>query len=146
MTRFGRGRSRDCADGRRIGGDAGRRAVWTAPPVFPSGADLLLPPRDRDLTLAWRVLGAVVVVACCALVLWVLHPSLLLRDTTPNGGDLGAHVWFPAFLRDHLLPDWRVAGWSNDWFGGFPAGQFYFPVPALVTVRPRHRSCRTTSR
>ena len=108
--------------------------VWTAPAVFPSGADLLVPPHDRDLTLAWRVLGIVVVLACCALVFWVLHPNLLLRDTTPNGGDLGAHVWFPAYLRDHLLPDWRVAGWSNDWFGGFPAGQFYFPVPALVTV------------
>src|SRR3954468_22689370 len=108
--------------------------AWVAPAAFPTGADLALPPADRDLTLAWRVLGAVVVVGCCALVLWVLHPGLLLRDTTPNGGDLGAHVWFPAFLRDHLLPDWRVAGWSNDWFGGFPAGQFYFPVPAIVTV------------
>jgi hypothetical protein len=108
--------------------------IWPPVAKFPTDADLLVPPRDRDLTLAWRVLGAAVVVSCCVVVLWVLHPSLLLRDTTPNGGDLGAHVWFPAFLRDHLLPDWRVAGWSNDWFGGFPAGQFYFPVPALVTV------------
>lgn len=109
-------------------------SVWTSPGVVPSDADVFLPPRDRDLTLAWRALGTAVVVACCALMLWVLHPELLLRNTTPNGGDLGAHVWFPAFLRDHLLPNWRVAGWSNDWFGGFPAGQFYFPVPAIVTV------------
>lgn len=107
-----------------------------APPrrVFPSAADRLIPPRDRDLTYAWRILGAVVVGASCLVVLWVLKPDLLLRNTTPNGGDLGAHVWFPAYLRDHLLPSLRVAGWSNDWFGGFPAGQFYFPVPALVTV------------
>lgn len=84
--------------------------------------------------MLWRVLGALVVTACCAIVLWLLDPRLLLRNTTPNGGDLGAHVWFPAYLRDHLLPNFRVAGWSNDWFGGFPAGQFYFPVPALVTV------------
>ncbi|MGZ4713401.1 MAG: hypothetical protein ACXVK4_02575 [Acidimicrobiia bacterium] len=110
--------------------DAARR--W--PRAFPTALDRLLPPRDRDLTLLWRALGTVVVSACCVVVLVALHPSLLLRDTTPNGGDLGAHVWFPAFLRDHLLPNWRVAGWSNDWFGGFPAGQFYFPVPALVTV------------
>ena len=82
----------------------------------------------------WRALGIVVVGTCCLVVLLVLEPGLLLRDTTPNGGDLGAHVWFPAYLRDHLLPDWRVAGWSNDWFGGFPAGQFYFPLPALITV------------
>jgi hypothetical protein len=43
-------------------------------------------------------------------------------------------VWFPAYLRDHLLPSFRVAGWTNDWFGGFPAGQFYFPLPALLIV------------
>ena len=102
--------------------------------VFPSVADRLIPPGDPDLGLIWRVLGILVVTACCGLVLWVLDPRLLFRNTTPNGGDLGAHVWFPAFLRDHLLPNWRVAGWSNDWFGGFPAGQFYFPLPALVTV------------
>jgi len=103
-------------------------------PSVPSAADRLIPPRDHDLRLAWKVLGAAVVSACCILVLVMLHPPLLLRNTTPNGGDLGAHVWFPAYLRDHLLPNWRVAGWSNDWFGGFPAGQFYFPVPALITV------------
>jgi hypothetical protein len=108
--------------------------LWAPPAAIPRDTDLAVPPADRDLTVAWRAVGAAVVVACCVLVLWVLHPNLLLRDTTPNGGDLGAHVWFPAFLRDHLLPNWRVAGWSNDWFGGFPAGQFYFPVPALVTV------------
>ncbi len=101
---------------------------------FPAPADRAVPPSDPQLRRAWRVVSAGVVLACCIVVLWVLEPRLLLRNTTPNGGDLGAHVWFPAFLRDHLLPNWRVAGWSNDWFGGFPAGQFYFPLPALITV------------
>jgi hypothetical protein len=86
------------------------------------------------LRIVWRVLGIAVVTACCALVLWQLKPSLLLRNTTANGGDMGAHVWFPAYLRDHLLPSFRVAGWSPDWFAGFPAGQFYFPVPAVLIV------------
>jgi 6-pyruvoyl-tetrahydropterin synthase related domain len=103
-------------------------------PEVPAPADAVVPPADRDLTIAWRVLAAVVVVACCALVLWQLNPRLLLRNTTANGGDMGAHVWFPAYLRDHLLPKFRVAGWSPDWFAGFPAGQFYFPLPALLVV------------
>lgn len=89
---------------------------------------------DRDLRLAWRWIGLAAVVACCAAVLWQLDPQLLLRDTTSSGGDLGAHVWFPAYLRDHLLPHWRLAGWSQDWYAGFPAGQFYFPLPALLIV------------
>ncbi len=101
---------------------------------FPSAADRLVPPADPDLRVAWRIVSGLGVLACCVVVLVILQPVLLLRDTTPSGGDLGAHVWFPAFLRDHLLPNWRVAGWSNDWFGGFPAGQFYFPLPALITV------------
>ena len=84
-------------------------------------------------TLTPYVLG-LAVAACCAYVLWQLRPDLLLRNTTANGGDMAAHVWFPAYLRDHLLPNLRVAGWSQDWYAGFPAGQFYFPIPALLTV------------
>ena len=69
--------------------------------------------------------------ACCIFVFVQLGPKLLLRNTTITGGDTGAHVWFPDFLIDHFLP-WRVAGWSNDFYAGFPAGQFYFPFPAVV--------------
>ncbi len=104
------------------------------PPEVPAPPDAVLPPDDPDLRSAWRGLAIVVVVTCCVVVFWQLNPSLLLRDTTANGGDMGAHVWFPAYLRDHLLPSWRIAGWSNDWFAGFPAGQFYFPLPALLVV------------
>jgi len=78
-------------------------------------------------------LGLAILVACCAIIFLKLQPHLIFRDTTPNGGDLGAHVWWPAYLRDHLLP-WRLAGWSPDFYAGFPAGQFYFPVPALAIV------------
>jgi len=78
-------------------------------------------------------LGLIILVACCVFVFLQLQPNLIFRNTTPNGGDLGAHVWWPAYLRDHLLP-WRLAGWSPDFYGGFPAGQFYFPVPALAIV------------
>ncbi len=77
--------------------------------------------------------GVVIVAACCIFVLVQLDPKLLLRNTTITGGDTGAHVWFPEYLREHLLP-WRVAGWSNDFYAGFPAGQFYFPFPAVLIV------------
>lgn len=60
-------------------------------------------------------------------------PSLLLANT-PTGGDMGAHVVLPQVLRDTLLPSGRILGWSNDWYAGYPAFYFYFPLPALVTV------------
>src|SRR5215207_4319401 len=90
------------------------------------------PVRWWDRLETW--VGVGVVAACCVFVLFQLQPDLLLRNTTPAGGDTGAHVWWPAFLRDHLLPQGRLAGWAPDWFAGFPAGQFYFPFPALVIV------------
>jgi hypothetical protein len=78
-------------------------------------------------------IGLLIVAACVAFIFVQLDPRLLLRNTTPAGGDTGAHVWWPAYLQDHLLP-WHLAGWSPDFFAGFPAGQFYFPLPALLIV------------
>ena len=63
-----------------------------------------------------------------------LQPGLLFASTTPNGGDMGAHVWGPAFMRDHLLPHGRVTGWAPDWYAGFAFPTFYFPLPSLLIV------------
>jgi hypothetical protein len=89
-------------------------------------------PRRRPSPEA--VATAVVVVAGIALTLTALHPDLLVADTTPAGGDMGAHVWGPAFLRDHLLPSGRLTGWTPDWYAGFPAYHFYMVVPSLAIL------------
>ena len=60
--------------------------------------------------------------------------DLVFDDTTPTGGDMGAHVWGPAFLRDHLLPSFQLNGWSIDWYAGMPMYRFYMVVPALLIV------------
>lgn len=67
-------------------------------------------------------------------VLWNLQLDLVFTDSTPTGGDLGAHVWSPAYLRDVLLPDLRLAGWSPDWYAGFPAFTYYMVVPSVLVV------------
>jgi len=58
----------------------------------------------------------------------------LLAANTPTGGDMGAHVLLPKVLRESLLPSGHIFGWSQDWYAGFPALYFYFPLPALITV------------
>ena len=58
----------------------------------------------------------------------------LLDDSIVTGGDMGAHFWGPAFLRDSLIPSGSLSGWAPNWFGGFPAFQFYMVVPALAIV------------
>ena len=83
----------------------------------------------------WQRLSAVVVVGLCTgFLLLTLHPQLILRNNTPTGGDLGAHVWGPAYLRDHLLPSLRLTGWSMDWYSGLPVYRFYMVIPALLVV------------
>ena len=47
---------------------------------------------------------------------------------------MGAHVWGPAYLRDHLLPHGRITGWTPDWYAGFPALHFYLVLPSLLIV------------
>ena len=73
-----------------------------------------------------------IVATCVWFVFYHLGPSNIFANTTPAGGDMGAHVWGPAFLRDHLLPSGRLSGWSPDWYAGFPAYVFYMVVPSLA--------------
>lgn len=78
----------------------------------------------------WLTFG--IVGACVVFVIAQVGGTLLITDTTPTGGDMGAHVWGPAFLRDELLGQFRLTGWSPDWYAGLPAFHFYMVPPMLA--------------
>jgi len=83
----------------------------------------------------WRRLAAIVVVGgATVFLLLTVHPELIFRDNTPTGGDMGAHVWGPAFLRDNLLTNFTLMGWSMDWYSGLPVYRFYMVLPALLIL------------
>ena len=81
-----------------------------------------------------RVVTSVIVAGVTLFVVVNLRPWTWFLDTTPTGGDMGAHVWAPAYLRDVLLGDLRLTGWSQDWYAGFPAFTFYMVIPSLLVV------------
>jgi hypothetical protein len=58
----------------------------------------------------------------------------MLKPSTPTGGDMGAHVWTPDFIKRGLISKGRLTGWSDDWFLGIPVINFYFPLPMLTIV------------
>jgi hypothetical protein len=97
-------------------------------------------PWPNDRVVRVLVTSTILVVTTVIMMLIVhLNPISPSRDlvfdrTTPTGGDMGAHVWGPAFLRDHLLPNLQLSGWSMDWYGGLPLYRFYMVIPALVIV------------
>ena len=94
-------------------------------------------PNERVLKYAVTVFS---LVTTTAIMMNVVHLSpfpsrdVVFDNTTPTGGDFGAHVWGPAYLRDHLLPSLRFNGWTMDWYGGMPAYRFYMVLPAMVIL------------
>jgi hypothetical protein len=93
---------------------------------------LLAPwPNERIV----RVVTALAVVGASTwAVIQVIHPKLVFSNNTPTGGDFGAHVMAPAYLRDHLLPNFQLSGWTNYWYAGTPLYRFYMVVPALIIL------------
>ena len=119
-SRAERRRSRRCS--RRIGRRIIRRpSRWLNSPW----------PTERIV----QYLTALVLVGGATFaVLQVVHLDLVFTNNTPTGGDMGAHVMAPAFLRDVLLPNGQLTGWSMYWYAGFPMYRFYMVVPALMIV------------
>ena len=114
-------------------------AVTASPPAARHSIDNRSAPISGGVVGSHRwtatgVVGLAVAAACCLFVFVQMRPDLLFADTTPSGGDMGAHVWGPAYLRDHLLGQGRLAGWTTDWYAGFPAYHFYMVVPSLAIV------------
>ena len=62
------------------------------------------------------VVTFIVVAASVVFVFKQLQPSQLFKNTTPAGGDMGAHVWLPDYVKRALLPHWRITGWTPDWY------------------------------
>lgn len=90
---------------------------------------------ESELAVTLRAMSSTAVVLGATLILLsIVHPNLIFRNNTPTGGDMGAHVWGPAFLRDVLLPQWQLTGWSMDWYAGLPTYRFYMVIPALAIV------------
>jgi 6-pyruvoyl-tetrahydropterin synthase related domain len=84
--------------------------------------------------LVHSLVTAVIVLACTLFVLSQMHLEQVFTSAVPTGGDMGAHVWAPAYLRDHLLSNFKVTGWSMDWYGGLPVYRFYMLPPALLIL------------
>jgi len=137
-------------------------SLATAAPAAAGEVDRGLDEDDRPRARWERAIGWGIVALCTLMVFNILaanhnwaiqvslkwrplplhihfHPSRfqfgdLFRNTTANGGDMGAHVWWPKFLETNWFPKGRLAGWAPDWYAGFPVGQYYFPVPAVMVA------------
>jgi hypothetical protein len=86
----------------------------------------------RSLQRPETAITLIVVLLCSIFVFVEMQPSKLFLNTTPAGGDMGAHVWLPAYIKRSLLPHFQIFGWTMDWYAGFPALTYYFPLPMVA--------------
>jgi hypothetical protein len=104
-------------------------------------------PDGRTRTRWEQVVGVAVIALCMCVVVGIMNPGMrfswnptqlrfgyLFADTTTNGGDMGAHVWWPWYLKEHWFGQFRLSGWAPDWYAGFPVGHYYFPLPAVLVA------------
>lgn len=83
---------------------------------------------DVPGTPATGVLAGVLA-ASYVLLLRVLDPRLLLRDTLATGGDMGSHHYISK-AAEAFFP-WTWGGWAPGWYAGHPMLDLYFPLPYL---------------
>jgi hypothetical protein len=72
-------------------------------------------------------------VALGSLLLVFLRIELVFSDLLPTGGDMGAHIVPTKFFVTELFNNFKLSGWSQDWFAGYPVYYFYFPLPPIIT-------------
>ena len=72
-------------------------------------------------------------VALGSLLLIFLRLELVFSDLLPTGGDMGAHIVPTNFFVTELFNNFKLSGWSQDWFAGYPVYYFYFPLPPIIT-------------
>ena len=69
-----------------------------------------------------------------AILLIFLRIDLIFLNTLPTGGDMGAHIVPTKFFVEELFYNFKISGWSKDWFTGYPAYYFYFPLPPSIVA------------
>ena len=74
----------------------------------------------------------IILIAIILFIFSYFNVNLLLKDTITSGGDTASHFYPAKYMKETLLPQLKMDGWSQGWYGGFPIFQFYFPLPFVL--------------
>jgi len=74
------------------------------------------------------IIDSLILLSIIAFLLTFFKPSLLFSNTIISAGDTVGHYYGAYYMKKYLIPHLKLIGWSQDWFLGYPAFQFYFPL------------------
>ncbi|MAG50785.1 hypothetical protein CL621_04075 [archaeon] len=78
------------------------------------------------------VIDILILLAILIFLLFYFKPSLIFLNTITAGGDTASHYYPADYLKNYLIPNGKISGWSQGWYAGFPLFQFYFPLSFLI--------------
>ena len=88
--------------------------------------------RPLNLSLKNEGFAAIIILLSIgAFILSYFRPEYLFSNSTITGGDMASHVYPAKYLRDYLLPHFKISGWSQAHYCGYPLFLFYFPLPFI---------------
>jgi len=79
------------------------------------------------------IVDVIVLIIILGFLLSYFKPELLLSNTTISAGDTVGHYYGAYYMNKYLIPHGKLIGWSQDWFLGYPAFQFYFPLAFFIS-------------
>ncbi len=79
------------------------------------------------------IIDILVLLTITIFLLSYFKPSLIFSNTVISAGDTVGHYYGTFFMNKYLIPHFKLIGWSQDWFLGYPAFQFYFPFVFFLT-------------
>ena len=86
------------------------------------------------MSMKEKIVDFLVLMGILIFILSYFTPEYLLSDIIPTGGDTPSHYYPFHYMKSYLIPNYKVIGWSNAWYLGFPIFQFYFPLPYFLMV------------
>lgn len=79
------------------------------------------------------LIDAGVILVVIYITVWSLHPSLIFSSSLITGGDTGAHLALPAYLKT-TGNIFNLTPWYPGWFAGMPAYTYYFVLPDFLAT------------
>ena len=71
-------------------------------------------------------------VALGSLLIIFLRVELVFSDLLPTGGDMGAHIVPTKFFVSELFNNFKLSGWSQDWFAAVSYTHLTLPTTPVV--------------
>ncbi|MEM5854793.1 MAG: 6-pyruvoyl-tetrahydropterin synthase-related protein [Candidatus Aenigmatarchaeota archaeon] len=80
-----------------------------------------------------NVADGIILLSIFIFLLTYFTPDLILSNTLISAGDTVGHYYGTYYMNKYLIPNLKLIGWSQDWFLGYPAFQFYFPLTFFLS-------------